>query len=168
MKRYITLFTFILSYLFFNGQTISTAVVATSGDYSENQGYSLSWTLGETVSETFNKNDQQFTQGFQQAFLYKITDVTEPGLADDYPIEVYPNPAELFFNVKFDKGQKRPPLKLILFNASGSKVFETTIDPEIQEQKVNIHQFASNMFQMIITDEEQSFVRSFKVIKVNK
>jgi hypothetical protein len=65
MKRYFTLLTFIFSYLFSTGQAISTEVIATVGDYSENQGYSLSWTFGTTTIKTFNKGEEQFTQSFQ-------------------------------------------------------------------------------------------------------
>ena len=150
------------------GQQLSSEVVATSGDYYESQGYSMSWTIGEPVTATYIKGEEQITHGFQQAFLYEITEIRENGLGDDYLVEVYPNPAELYFNIRFSKEKDKPPLELMLFNTTGSVVYETTIEPNVYIQRVNIHQFASDMFQMVITNKEKSFIRQFKIIKVNK
>jgi hypothetical protein len=151
-----------------SGQTVSREVVSTAGDHQENQGYSLSWTLGETTTESFVKGDELVTQGFHQPYLYQITDIPDPGLTRNYQIEVYPNPAEYFFYVEFDPSQEREPLELILFNTAGSKIYETSLDPGIHKYKINIQNFASDMFQMIITDEERSYYNRFKILKLNK
>jgi len=48
------------------GQSLSPTVIATSGNYSTGAGVSLSWTLGEIVSETLINGAYILTQGFQQ------------------------------------------------------------------------------------------------------
>ncbi len=48
-------------------------VITTAGDYFEGDNFSLSWTLGETVIETFTGNDIIFTQGFQQPYNFYLT-----------------------------------------------------------------------------------------------
>jgi hypothetical protein len=47
-------------------QSIERDVVASSGDYYESGGISLSWTLGEIATETYISGDNILTQGFQQ------------------------------------------------------------------------------------------------------
>ncbi len=69
---------FILTYLsliFVIGlcQSNESEVIATSGEYFENSGISLSWTLGECITETFSNENIILTQGFQQ----KITSQTD-------------------------------------------------------------------------------------------
>ena len=54
-------------------QSNELEVIATSGDYFEEAGISLSWTLGETIIETFSNENFILTQGFQQ----KMTSQTE-------------------------------------------------------------------------------------------
>ncbi len=67
--------TTILSIVFFShaifcfGQSIERDVVAASGDYYEGANISLSWTLGEIATETYDNGNNILTQGFQQPGL---------------------------------------------------------------------------------------------------
>ncbi len=47
-------------------QSIEREVVASSGDYYEGANISLSWTLGEIATETYDNGSNILTQGFQQ------------------------------------------------------------------------------------------------------
>ena len=47
-------------------QSIERDVVASSGDYFEGAGISLSWTLGEIATETYISGNTILTQGLQQ------------------------------------------------------------------------------------------------------
>jgi len=47
-------------------QSIERDIVASSGDYFEGAGISLSWTLGEVATETYANGNTILTQGFQQ------------------------------------------------------------------------------------------------------
>ncbi len=62
-----------------SGQSLSPEVISTSGDYFENTNASLSWTLGETVTETFANGNIFLTQGFQQP----ITGIVISGISLD-------------------------------------------------------------------------------------
>ncbi len=55
-----------LAYSTIHAQSLSPTVIATAGDYSTGTGVSLSWTLGEIATETFNNGGYILTQGFQQ------------------------------------------------------------------------------------------------------
>jgi hypothetical protein len=47
-------------------QSLSPTIIASSGGYFTGTGASLSWTLGEIATETFNNGSFILTQGFQQ------------------------------------------------------------------------------------------------------
>jgi hypothetical protein len=55
-----------------NAQSLSPQVIASSGSYFSNGSGSLSWTLGETMTETFIAGSSQLTQGFQQPDAVKV------------------------------------------------------------------------------------------------
>jgi hypothetical protein len=57
---------FLAGALFCSAQSIEREVVASSGDYFEGAGISLSWTLGEIATETYTSGNTILTQGFQQ------------------------------------------------------------------------------------------------------
>jgi len=66
-----TYFSLILLICF--SQSNESEVISASGECFEESGISLSWTLGETINETFSNENIILTQGFQQ----KITSQTE-------------------------------------------------------------------------------------------
>ena len=41
-------------------------VISSAGEHQENANGSISWTIGEPISETISGADAQLTQGFQQ------------------------------------------------------------------------------------------------------
>lgn len=53
----------------------SQEVVATAGGFFESDNLSLSWTLGETVVETFETDNFILTQGFQQPYSFYLSQI---------------------------------------------------------------------------------------------
>lgn len=62
----LTISIFTLSTCLLVSQSIERDVVASSGDYFEGVDISLSWTLGEIATETYDNGSNILTQGFQQ------------------------------------------------------------------------------------------------------
>ena len=72
-----------------------------------------SQTIGETAVELFSSSGFILTQGFQQP-AFKIVDATVP---DGTGVEVYPNPATDFINVKlFGDKARKVKIEVIDFN----------------------------------------------------
>lgn len=72
MKKVLTIVSLLGFVSFLNAQSLSPDVITASGDYYENANVSISWTLGETVTETFTGTNVILTQGFQQPFGIQI------------------------------------------------------------------------------------------------
>jgi hypothetical protein len=92
IRKYITII-FLNLLLIFSGysQSISPTVIASSGNYSTNSGYSLSSTIGELIVPTFSSSSYFLTQGFQQPSPKKVG-INEYS-SENFIINVYPNPA---------------------------------------------------------------------------
>ena len=93
----------LISILWWNigfSQTLSPDVWATSGDYYSNANNSLSWTIGECITETYSNANNSLTQGFQQS-KYNITSVEE-NTKSDFSVAVYPNPASKYINIAIE------------------------------------------------------------------
>lgn len=91
-------FIFIIIFLFFSvrSQTTSPQVVASSGDFNSGISASLSWTLGEIVTETVSTGTNFLTQGFQQPIFANTLNL---GSVKKNIFSVFPNPFtdQLFF-----------------------------------------------------------------------
>jgi len=56
-------------------QAAAQQVVSTTGGYYEGENLSLSWTVGESVIETFTTSEVILTQGFQQPFSFYLQQI---------------------------------------------------------------------------------------------
>ena len=68
MKNQFLLYLNLLLAICLSGQSLTPEVVSSSGDYFEGANASLSWTLGELATETFDNGNNILTQGFQQTW----------------------------------------------------------------------------------------------------
>lgn len=68
---------------------VGQEVVANDGDFSSSAQGSLSWTLGEVITETASTASGTFTQGFQQNYEDFLGIQSVPQNMD---LRVYPNP----------------------------------------------------------------------------
>ena len=166
MKKYTMITVILFLSVLANCQVLSPEVIASAGDIKENQGYLLSWTLGETIAETFLNDNNQVTQGFQQPYLYQISLLPGNQLMDQDNIRVFPNPAVSYFFVEIDAETFSGPLTMNLYNIFGVKVDESVLHPGSGKKKINISQYPSDMFILDITDERNMFIQTYKIIKV--
>jgi len=64
-----------IAFAIFSFQSRAQQVVASAGGYYEGDNISLSWTLGETVTETFTGDGIILTQGFQQPYSFYLQQI---------------------------------------------------------------------------------------------
>jgi len=97
--------TFIITLLCTCAAFVSTAqqVVASSGHTGTMTGYTVSWTLGEPVIETFTGAGNMVTQGQHQTRLVvtAANEITLPGIE----LMVFPNPAKNYLKISGLKEQ---------------------------------------------------------------
>ena len=117
MKRILFIVFFLAGIIQSFAQLARHDVIATSGEFFSNSTYSLSWTLGECVTETFTATGNTLTQGFQQSkfVVTSINQLTIEGIS----VKAYPNPVSDLINisVKTENGIQKPVFLLPVFAA---------------------------------------------------
>ena len=127
---------FCLSCVLANSQSIERDVIATAGDHFVAPTFSLSWTLGEPVTETISNDGIMLTQGFHQG-EFKLTAIREP-LAEQFDITVFPNPTPDILNIRFNS-EMNEIITVQLYSMTGEKIlFQRTQDKNIQLNLANL------------------------------
>mgnify|MGYP002638747049 CR=1 FL=1 len=100
-KSYLTLVVFLLlGVLVSTAQSIDRHVAASAGNEFTNSSGTITYTIGEPVTETLSSGNATATQGFHQGII-NITSVREQ--IKDVEISIYPNPTSDYVTVKFDE-----------------------------------------------------------------
>jgi hypothetical protein len=79
----------LISSTFSFAQSITPDVTASAGAHFAITSVQMSWTLGETITETLSDGSTQLTQGFQQSNIQLV------GISDfdfTYSVTAFPNP----------------------------------------------------------------------------
>ena len=160
MKKLFLLSTVLLLYEGSFCQSIVPSVIAASGEYFTNANNTLSWTMGESIIDTYSNTNNSITQGFQQP-LYTTVGVKE-NLAESVSVNVYPNPVNEHLNISV-QAQNSGSVTIEIFDATGrllirkiqtAKQFTTTID---------MKGFSSALYLLKVTSEEQNIFKTFKI-----
>lgn len=137
------------------------SATATSGGQLKGERYSLSFTIGQTVTETFEGEGIMLTQGFQQPRLY-ATNIHE--IADQYyKLEAYPNPVQDFLKLS-SKTQLPHHSKYHLFNQNGFLIQNGSIKG--LETTVSFKGLPPATYFIEVTHETKT-LKTFKILKLN-
>jgi len=152
----------ILLYLLCCGAVTSVSaqqVISSGGASAVGTGVQLSWTIGETVIETFTGSSAILTQGFHQTRL-TITAV-DPTLFPGLEVSVYPNPVSTQLRVKIS-GERIQNLSYQLFNAEGKAILNKLVDNP--EALINMEIYTSGIYLLKFFREDDP-LKTFKIIK---
>lgn len=151
-----------------NSQTLSPHVQASAGSHFASDEISLSWTLGETVTETFTAQNIILTQGFHQS-EYIITEI-EDIKTDVYTITAFPNPVTDVINLKLELNTGEPVVNhenliIELIDIQGKKIVTTNFKNTIEQ--INISTLSNNLYLLGIYSEKRELIKIFKVQKAD-
>ena len=123
-------------------------VIATAGEFGTSSEGSLSWTLGEVVSETVSTPDFQLTQGFQQVQEGFLGLSNESNSNDLF---IYPNPFNSEVNVVTNDlyGQ----YSLIIFDYQTKIILERDIlfSPACNQMTLNLSMLPAGFYYVELT-----------------
>ena len=172
MKKTLLIAVSVFSFISIYSQSISPEVNATSGDYYTGANATLSWTIGEGITETFSGTNSILTQGFQQS-QYSITSIEE--LDDNkYQISVYPNPATDLINISiypvksllFNGVQSvdKSSLKVELIDIQGKRLYYQNINSN--NITLDLKQFPGSIYFLKVYTTGSKLLRSYKITKL--
>lgn len=138
-------------------------VIGTTGEHYEGEGISLSWTLGEPVSETYSSGDNFLTQGFHQGqfILVYIGEKEEPATE----VTVYPNPFANVLNIRFKEGQPTDQTLYQIFDLNGKSVLTGRLNNP--ENQISLGRLANAQYLLVIIDTSTNFKETYSVLKAN-
>ena len=140
-------------------QDLDHHVIATDGAYAENNQFSISYTIGEVVTE-FSRdtaNNVDLAQGFQQSYL-SIVSVEDHVF--DIEIAVYPNPAIDHLNVSLTLGDKE--MRYSLFDIGGKLIRQERILSD--NFQIGFSTLSTGSYVLVFTNKEQRI----KTLQVQK
>ncbi|NOR88490.1 MAG: T9SS type A sorting domain-containing protein [Bacteroidales bacterium] len=155
LLTFILLFASLITY----SQQISPEVIASGGDHFENNGVSLSWTIGEPVISTL-ESDYTLTQGFHQDF-YIITAIDETEM-ENISVNIFPNPTKDFINIEW-KSQTNEKVDIQLLDMNGRVLQEKSFNTSSDGMKINLNSFERSNYLLRITNGHQ--IKTYKIIK---
>jgi hypothetical protein len=141
--------------------TLKPDVVTTTGGYYANSAGSLSWTMGEPISETVSDSNNTLTQGFQQG-SYFVVSVVDELAKPSINISVYPNPVSSLLNIKSNSSD---PLRAELVDLQGRTVYEQVF--ENGQGQIDISNRSDEMYILGVYDNNGNRIKVFKIQKVD-
>ncbi len=141
-------------------QTIERNVVAVSGDNYVNNGISLSWTLGECVTETVQNSDMKITQGFQQGDV-GIVNIIE-NKDEVKSIFAYPNPTTKYVTLEIT-GELKSVYTAEFTDMSGQLLMLKTVQNNFAD--FDAQSLRSGNYLLIVKSAGNNIIGSFKIIK---
>ncbi len=162
MKLAISSFSIIfLRFLTCFSQSYSTQVIASSGDEYKSPDILLTWTIGETITETITNNNFTLTQGFNQTKII-ITSVNHlPDLK--FSISAYPNPTSDFVYLKIEaESENIKNLQYQVINSKGSTLLRKIISSNLVE--IDFHNFSNGIYLLVVFDNH-TILKTFKILK---
>jgi hypothetical protein len=143
------------------------SLLSTAGGFYQNSEINVSWSLGETVTDTFGTGTYTLTQGFQQG---KLEPVGITGPKNPFPavIEVFPNPTNGLVYVMLKIGQTpQPDLPdhFTLFNIQGKQLAEGPIREG--QSVLDLNGFSGAVYYLRFFNPESDIQKTVIIQKIN-
>lgn len=133
---------------------LTQEVVTTTGDYFETPEVTISWTIGELMTASFETEEVHLTQGQQQS-TFAYANIPDQETQPD--IVVYPNPFTDLFMINTNGAV----YQFTIHDAAGSLILEGQIDPG--QTELNLDEVANGIYYLKI--HSGTHEKSFKLIK---
>lgn len=140
-------------------QSTSPQVVSSGGDFFENPNAKLSWTVGETITETAEISNVNLTQGFQQS-SYTIVNIYEKP-ESKIDVSVFPNPAIDFINISINNSDE--VFEIYLIDINGKTIFKN--NSIMKSVNIDLSAFLASSYLLKVKSKDGRLIKTYKIIK---
>ena len=163
MKRCFLVIQVMLFVLSVSGQ-VKQDVIASAGGYdkSKDNSISISWTLGETIIQTYRSKDGQLIldHGFQQKLI--ITGIEE-NLEMPVTVTIYPNPTSESVRIKFESAVDKL-IDIQIIDGQGRLIKTDRIEESVYEKTINLQDLPAGTYYMRLV--KGNLANVYKIIKL--
>ena len=133
-------------------------VISSAGDEFSNTNQSITWTLGELSTESYEAATNKFTQGFHQPVLI-ITALNDILLADE--LSIFPNPTAQ--NLSFRATGYEGGASIFVTNIIGMHVRKFELNDI--SQSIDVSTLPDGEYILSVIGENKQSLGKFKIIK---
>jgi hypothetical protein len=154
---------FILITMFFtlsSGAQVRQEVISSAGEYNVSGGFSVSWTLGETIIPIYKNGNLTLAHGFQQQLV--ITAIEE-NLDVPVNVKIFPNPADEVLNIQFEAPVEKQVV-ITIIDFKGELIKTDIIESTMTEKQINLQNFPPGVYFIRLT--KGGLVNVYKVVKL--
>ncbi len=150
-----------------HAQQLNPQVIASDGScYFDNEiMLSLSWTLGEIVTDSYTTSGMILEQGFHHGDLL-ITGL-EPEQKLLPGLSVYPNPAEHFININFG-GELENLMYLEIISLNGSLFLQKEIQAGTRLCETDLSGLAQGIYFLRFKQKDKPYIKTHQIVKISK
>ena len=159
---------------FLQAQTTDNYIITSQGDFSDGKNMSMSWTIGDLATESFQVDAFVITQGFQQPILTiheinpdDVLSTSTQGHAvsqrstTDWNARIYPNPVSAYVTVTVQNAKEEYFLEV--FDATGNIIYsQKSSNPQ---ELINLSQFPADQYLLRIRTIDSRQSKVFQIIK---
>jgi hypothetical protein len=160
MKAFLIISIVLIGYFQAQAQSLTPFVIGSAGASFESPNGSLSWTIGEVITRTY-QNQNFLTQGFHQPASIVVTGVQ---IHEDESLVVYPNPVRDVLHVQTSQTAQ---YHIELYNLQGQRL----IDQEVfanevrREHRMNVLEIPVALYILRVTNSSSGAVYYHKIEK---
>jgi hypothetical protein len=146
------------------GQELSNYVVVPAAGVATAGVISYSQSVGEPAVEILTSTDIVLTQGFQQPGVKEVLGLPPDGTG----VNVYPNPATDYINVKLF-GDKARKFKIEVINLTGVIMYSITLDFTSKYyyiQQIDVMRLKFGIYFVKVVSDDRVIDRVFKIEKM--
>jgi hypothetical protein len=147
-----------------NGQQLSHQVLVPAAGIAVAGSQNYSQTIGETAVETAEGSGFVLTQGFQQPAMKYTVEPLHVGTG----VDVYPNPATQYVNIKLF-GDDARKFRIEMINITGRIVSSMTLDfitKYYHVQQLDVSRLTIGFYFVRVTSDDSKINRIFKIEKM--
>lgn len=134
-------------------QDLAPEVLASTGGSATNSGISLSWTVGETLTNTASNPNSILTQGFHQSNL-SLAALSEQ--AQGLQLEIFPNPAYQWLYLRSTTSNR---WHWTLFTVHGRALQNGLLQ---QQAQIDLSAYPSGLYLLRVQDHQGAY-NSYKI-----
>lgn len=159
MKKILVGITLLMSSISF-AQSITPEVTAAAGAHFAIPSIQMSWTLGETVTESITDGTTHFTQGFQQSNISLV------GISDfdfTYTVNAFPNPTIDVVRIQLSENSAEGKLNII--GPTGKILLERAITES--DFLLDFATYAQGTYFLNLMNQSGTILHTIKLQKLN-
>jgi hypothetical protein len=143
-------------------QTLQNEVLASAGEAYTINNSEISWTLGESLIESYLSGNILISQGFHQPIFrfFEIQEQEKPV----FHVSIYPNPTSRFVQIDVKGSRDIEEFNIILSDMMGKVLLNRLVEP-LSHDQLDLAEYPCGILLLKINRVSDGMQRTFKIVR---